>query len=119
MNNINSLINTKIIEFESGELDYLLLEKYKQVLKDKIYFDFIIDSRNGGFFFEKSLQIYSYSDKNIFNNIDYVNSILKNEYKEILNDLISFAQDLFGNQFCFDIAKKKLFSLIRKQEVEN
>src|SRR5450432_3610275 len=109
MNNFNSLINNKIIEFEAGELDFLLLEKYKQTLKDKIYFNFIIDSRNAGFFYDKSLQIYSYSDKNMSNSIDYVNSILRNEYKEIISDLISFAQDLFGNQFCFDIVKRKIF----------
>ncbi len=108
MQNYISLLNNKTGEIDSGELNSVLMEKYEKILKDDIYSNFIVDSGNGGFFYEKSLQIYSFSHKNKFNNIDNVNRILTNEYQDIIDGLVSFGQDIFGNQFCFEISSRKI-----------
>ncbi len=100
----NKLIESKTTDFYSGEPDFLLLSKYKHKLKDTAYFDFLIESHNGGFFYKQSLHIYSYSHNREFNDIEYVNQILKQQYSDMVNGLEAFAQDLFGNQFCFDMA---------------
>lgn len=98
-------IENKVTNFNSGEVDFLLLSKYKKLVKDDGYFDFVIESENCGFFYGQSLQIYGLSSDHQFNDIDGINSLLQREYGEIIDGLISFGQDLFGNQFCFDIAQ--------------
>ena len=103
---IINCIENRVSNFESGELNFLDLSKYKDSIKDNDYFDFIITSGNGGFFYNQSLQIYGYSQLYNYNDIESVNSLLKKEYENIFAGLISFAQDLFGNQFCFDVANK-------------
>jgi SMI1/KNR4 family protein SUKH-1 len=102
------LIKKKVVEFDSEEVDFVLLSKYKQLVKDDSYFDFIIESKNGGFFYSQALHIYGYSNVHKFNDIAYINSLLQGEFGGLFNDLISFGQDLFGNQFCFDIAKNNI-----------
>ena len=86
----------------------MLLSKYKQLIKDHTYFDFVIESQNGGFFYNQSLHIYSYSHNRDFNDIENINGLLKQEYGEMFEGLESFGQDLFGNQFCFDTSSKKI-----------
>lgn len=110
MNNEQSkmLIENKVTDFYSGEPDFMLLSKYKQLIKDHAYFDFIIESQNGGFFYKQSLHIYSYSHNRNFNDIEYVNDLLKQEYGEMFEGLQSFGQDLFGNQFCFSISHRDI-----------
>lgn len=102
------LIDNKVTDFYSGEPDFMLLSKYKQLVKDHTYFDFVIESQNGGFFYKQSLHIYSYSHNRDFNDIELVNGLLKQEYGEMIAGLEAFGQDLFGNQFCFDIPSKKI-----------
>lgn len=99
---LNKLIENKVTDFYSGEPDFLLLSKYKHLVKDSAYFDFLLESHNGGFFYKQSLHIYSYSHNREFNDIEQVNLAMKKEYGEIAKGLVSFGQDLFGNQFCFD-----------------
>jgi hypothetical protein len=96
------LIDNKITDFYSGEPDFMLLSRYKHLVKDALYFDFLTDSHNGGFFYKQSLHIYSYSHNRDFNDIEQVNNALKAIYGDLVNGLESFGQDLFGNQFCFD-----------------
>jgi hypothetical protein len=102
------LISNKVTDFYSGEPDFLLLSKYKKLLKDHQYFDFVIESNNCGFFYQRSLHLYSYSHNREFNDIDNFNTLLKETYGEMFTGLESFGQDLFGNQFCFDIANNTI-----------
>jgi len=37
-----------------------------------------------------------------FHNIEFVNSLLKEEYGHIADGLMFFGEDIFGNQFCFN-----------------
>lgn len=103
-----TLLDNKVTDFYSGEPDFMLLSRYKELIGDTEYFQFIIESKNGGFFYKQSLHIYSYSHNREFNDIDYINNMLKLEYGEMFNGLEAFGQDLFGNQFCFDIATGKI-----------
>jgi hypothetical protein len=98
----NKLLDNKVREFYSGEPDFMLLSKYKHQVRDTAYFDFLIESHNGGLFYRQSLHVYSYSQNREFNNIEFVNRVLKNEYGNMFEGLFAFAQDLFGNQFCYD-----------------
>jgi hypothetical protein len=102
MKNVDILLSNKHFDFNPGELDLTVLTKLKKVIKDKEYFDFIIDSKNAGFFYQQSIQIYSFNHDYSFNDIEYLNQLLTDEYKIIFEDLFSFGQDLFGNQFCFN-----------------
>ena len=101
--NFRLLIDNKVTDFYSGEPDFMLLSEYKKLVKDHAYFDFVIESNNCGYFYQRSLHLYSYSHNREFNDIEYVNTLLKQEYGEMIAGLESFGQDLFGNQFCFDI----------------
>ncbi|MCW3087229.1 MAG: hypothetical protein JWQ78_615 [Sediminibacterium sp.] len=103
-----TLIDNKVRDLYSGEPDFMLLSVYKDLIHDPAYFDFIIESQNGGFFYKQSLHIYSYSHNRDFNDIAYVNDFLAREYAEMFEGLRAFGQDLFGNQFCFDTADKKI-----------
>jgi hypothetical protein len=98
----DKLLDNKVTDLYSGEPDFMLLSRYKHLVKDTAYFDFLIESHNGGFFYKQSLHIYSYSHNRDYNDIDQVNQVLKEEYGEIVQGLESFGEDLFGNQFCFD-----------------
>jgi len=106
--NFRALIENKVTDFYSGEPDFLLLSKYKKLVKDHAYFDFVIESNNCGFFYKQSLHLYSYSHNREFNDIEYINILLKQEYGEMIVGLESFGQDLFGNQFCFEPASNKI-----------
>ena len=90
-------------DFDSGEIDFKRLSEFKALIRDNTYFDFIIESQNAGFFYGQSLQIYGFPDTYAFHDIYNINALLKTEYGKIVNGLTSFGQDLFGNQFCFDI----------------
>lgn len=107
-NNFKPIIDNKLSQFDSGETDFILLSKYKELVEDVTYFDFIIESDNGGYFYEQALHIYSYCRDYSFHNIEEVNSLLQYEYGDIIDGLISFGQDLFGNQFCFNTIEKNV-----------
>jgi hypothetical protein len=104
-----TLRDNKVTDFYSGEPDFMLLSKYKQLIRDHAYFDFVIETQNGGFFYKQSLHIYSYSHNRDFNDIEFINNLLKQEYGEMFAGLEAFGQDLFGNQFCFDVISKKVY----------
>lgn len=100
----HKMIDNKVRDLYSGEPDFMLLSYYKDLVKDSSYFDFLIESHNGGFFYRQSMHIYSYSHNRDYNDIEQVNAALKRIYGELFTGLESFGQDLFGNQFCFDTA---------------
>ncbi len=72
-------------------------------ITDADYLAFI-DKVNGGFFFGRSLLLYPFLKANEYPSIFYINEALTKLYGSLVNGLISFAQDVFGNQFCFDTA---------------
>lgn len=74
-------------------------------ITDADYLAFM-DKVNGGFFFGRSLLLYPFLNANEYPCIFYINQILTTLYGPLVKGLISFAQDVFGNQFCFDTANK-------------
>ena len=100
--NHHFLIAGKVVEFNPGEADFKVLSAYRKVINDDRYFHFIIESENAGFFFERSLQLYSYSSDFEFNDIEKLNFLMHEQYGQVAMGLTSFGQDVFGNQFCFD-----------------
>lgn len=75
---------------------------------DLNYLYFIDIYCNGGFFFDKSLVLYSHGGSDNYCQIYYVNGLLSREYGHLFDGLISFGQDLFGNQFCFEKGSTKI-----------
>lgn len=101
------IIESRVKGFESPALDFDLLADYKKLINDDKYIDLIKDC-NGGFFFDAALHIYGYSNQHDFHDINYINHILQEEYGAIAKGLLSFGQDIFGNQFAFDLLGKEI-----------
>lgn len=72
-----------------------------ETVQDDGYITFIKNVANGGFFFNRSLQIYSVGTAESFNDIFSLNKQIQLIYRTILVDEFFFAQDVFGNQFGF------------------
>lgn len=101
------IIENRVKGFESPALDCDLLSNHKALINDDNYMDFIRES-NGGFYFDAALHIYGYSTIHDFHDINYINHVLQEEYGAIVKGLLSFGQDIFGNQFAFDLLGKKI-----------
>ncbi|WP_254562857.1 SMI1/KNR4 family protein [Dyadobacter diqingensis] len=67
---------------------------------DSLYIEFIKAS-NGGFFYGKSLHMYSYVARDTEHDIVQLNKIIKDEFGDLTKNAFFFGQDLFGNQFGF------------------
>lgn len=106
--NFSKVIDAKNQENRNFEFDYGMLSKFKQLIKDDSYFEFIIESDNGGFFFDQSLHIYGFTQDPDFHNIEVINMKINQEYGDIAKDLMFFGQDVFGNQFSFDLKNKQV-----------
>ena len=104
----SAILDTKCNGFAPGEYDFKLLSEYKHIIEEPAYFDFIIESSNGGFFFKQALHLYGFSDKYDFHDIRGINALLQQEYGKIVDGLIAFGQELFANQFCFDVKTKEI-----------
>jgi len=102
-NQLTYFLSNKLQETISYRIDNLVLENCSRIIKDKNYFEFISSINNGGFFFGQSLQLYSLTQEEAFRNILNVNSVLQTEFNFLFDGLFSFAQDIFGNQFAFNI----------------
>ncbi|MCW3467941.1 SMI1/KNR4 family protein [Chitinophaga nivalis] len=87
------------------DLDTILRNDFKLIINDEFYFSFIEDINNCGFFFNQSLQFYSFSEERDFRNISVVNENFSKEYGELFKGLVAFGQDVFGNQFAFHTEK--------------
>jgi len=57
--------------------------------------------KNGGFYYGKSLHVYSYRAYNKLHDIDFINSLMLAAFGKYINNIVFFAQDIFGNQFGF------------------
>lgn len=71
-------------------------------IKDDNYKVFIQKVTNGGFFLSQSLMIYPHMNDMEYPGIKTVNDCLQLEFGSFFEGLVSFGQDIFGNQFCFD-----------------
>ena len=109
--NIKELIENRENNFHVGEIDFIEISNYKEIIRDQDYFEFMVESENGGFFWQQSLHIYGYSQLQDFHDIENVNLLLKKEYGNIVGGLIAFAQGVFGNQFCFDVESRSIVFL--------
>jgi hypothetical protein len=103
LNQLKYFLTNKLEEKFSFGIDKLVIETCSQSIHDKDYFEFISSIDNGGFFFGQSLQLYSLTQEEAFRNILNVNNVLKTEFNFLFDGLFSFAQDIFGNQFAFNI----------------
>lgn len=109
MSNIyRELKNQMETGFQPMNVDEDLFSSYKLIISDKKYFQLMDSVGNGGFFFASSLHLYGYSKTHDFHNINYINQVLKQEYENIVDGLVAFAQDIFGNQFCFNEQNSKI-----------
>ena len=72
---IEALLNSKVQWTGNSDIDNNLTDKYRKIIKDKDYFDFISESANGGFFLNCSLQFYSFVTTKNYQNIDFVNDV--------------------------------------------
>lgn len=107
--NIKSLV-LNISTKESGlQLNTQLIEKYKEEIKDKEYFNFISNYSNGGFFLDSSLQFYGFTIEQDYRNIETVNNIFLKEYDIYSAGLRTIGQDVFGNQFVYDLYTQHIF----------
>lgn len=102
MSIFSEILNTKDGNFDTPELDFNMLAKWKTKIANNDFFDYILESENGGFFLEQSLHIYGFSDLMAFHSIEINNFLIKSIYAEISEKLLVFGQDIFGNQFAFD-----------------
>lgn len=76
------------------------LSKEDIQIADQNYLDFINDT-NGGFFFNNALLVYPFLEEDLYPSMPLINQTLKSLYGGLFNNLVSFGQDIFGNQFCF------------------
>ena len=106
MNEINFLLNNRDTEFLSSP--YLHDLGNPHVITDKFYINFI-KKYNGGFFFDKSLLIYGYTNMQEIYSLDKINQKINLEYGVISATNFFFACDIFGNQFCFDYLTQNIY----------
>jgi len=95
---LHKLIENKNLDFTTTTCEHNL-ELIK--IKDELYISFM-KNYNGGYFYNNSLLIFGLSNKEEQFNIIHMNNILNKNYKNIVNNLYFFAQDIFGNLFAFD-----------------
>jgi len=93
-----------------SKIDENILSNLNKIIKEKSYFEFLATIENGGLFFKQSLQLYCVTSSNDFMDIEHVNQVLNKEYGPLFENLLSFGQDIFGNQFAFDLANQKVIS---------
>lgn len=97
---INQFTANKVSEYIVPEIEINAFSYVKNIVENNSYLDFMMNISNGGFFFDRSFQIYSI-DKMCIMNIFDVNNKINTAYGELTNGLFFIAQDVFGNQFGF------------------
>lgn len=99
----------KLLQSVSGDnldfkFDIELIRAYQKKIKDPDFYEFLFELEGRDFFLSNSLQFYNFSSSSNYRNIETVNQVFSDKYGELANNLISIGQDIFGNQFVFDIA---------------
>lgn len=101
MNIYKELLSKKVSESVSSKVDLEILDTISHSIDDEEYIIFLSKKTNGGFFYKRSLQLYGACLEPRYQNIILVNKTIKQEYGSLVNELIFFGQDVFGNQFAF------------------
>jgi len=101
MNKYKQLLDVVDKDFITPNKSNSYLEILKDRTNDMDYSNFMTNCCNGGYYYNRSLHIYSVGSVDDFNNIFYINDLLKKEYNEIIKNEFFFAQEIFGNQFGF------------------
>jgi hypothetical protein len=91
-----------------GSLDMSLLSEYRTLINDEFYFKVMLEFPSGGFFFHKALQLYGFNEEYHFRNIKTINETAASVYGHLWQNLLAFGQDVFGNQFAFELPSKKV-----------
>lgn len=104
MSKFSKILETKSVVFKAPEVDYEIAAELKNLIADNEYYEFIINSGNGGFFFDQSLHIFGFCNFPDFHSVRSMNNLFKGEYGFIGQNILTFGQDVFGNQFAFDLS---------------
>lgn len=77
-------------------------DKLIRYINDADFTSFFKDSGDG-YYFDRSLHFYGCTNKNKFHDYEFRTNLINRFYGEILEEdsLISFGEDVFGNQFVF------------------
>ena len=81
-------------------LDISEFNKLSQILLSKDYLSFLKET-NGGSIFNTALHFYGVLSNEVDSEIFYNNYLLKKYYSQLINFLLAFAEDAFGNQYVF------------------
>lgn len=90
------------------EIDKDSLVRLREFIKDAAYFEFLSSVTNGGLFFNRALQLYCCNAAKDYSDIEFVNHVLKAAFEYLFNGLCAFGQDVFGNQFAFELTSKQI-----------
>ncbi|QEM09138.1 SMI1/KNR4 family protein [Mucilaginibacter rubeus] len=101
MSNYKDLINNSDVVFANSKSNSISLKRLNEIVNDQSYISFIDKICNGGYFYDRALQIYSIKTDKEYNNIFRINQVIADEYKEIVEGIFFFAQEIFSNQFGF------------------
>jgi hypothetical protein len=95
--------------FSAEDVDVEVFERFSVLRKYGDYYSMFESGYNGGFYYGKALQLYGFSKREPFNNLENINQLLLSEFNDIiLKGEIAFAQEIFGNQFMFDTLNDKI-----------
>ncbi|UWY30124.1 SMI1/KNR4 family protein [Flavobacterium sp. TR2] len=94
MKNVLIEYKTKTLNSEETDLSFYI--------SDDRYKDFIRNG-NAGFYFKDALHFYGNSNEFSFHSLVFMNELIRKLYGEICKDLTFIAEDVFGNQFCYNI----------------
>lgn len=94
MKNVLKDHKTKTFNDEENNLDFFI--------PDDRYKDFIKNG-NAGFYYSDALHFYGGSNEFSFHSLKSMNELIKNLYGDICKDLTFIGEDVFGNQFCYNI----------------
>ena len=103
----NELIKNKSLDIKSQA--FVFREELGNIT-DELYLDFL-KKINGGYFYNNSLLLFGFSDKEEQFNITHINSTFKEHYSSLVENLYFFGQDVFGNPFAFEKGKVVFFNL--------
>lgn len=104
------LSDNKSFHFPEQPYSQEIMSVVKNKVNDITYFEWMLEN-NGGYYFNSSLHFYGFCTQPNYHNIITVNQHLSKTYQYLYNDLFAFAEDVFGNQFCFKHKHVVFFNL--------
>jgi hypothetical protein len=73
----------------------------KSISKIDSLITFLHENPQRAFYHFKALHIYGFDPRYSYSDIELINYTLNHKFENFFQNRIAFAQDLFGNQFCF------------------